>query len=127
MLLYPPRGRHWTNSQEKIDEMQKEGRIRIDFNTSYIDCNNEKIGYIPEILQDENVNIDNNWTDIPGYEFGVFTKEKFSTQNSEILLKRVIEIASQENEIIFDFFCRKWYNPGSSTEAWEKMDWCRNG
>lgn len=104
VLLYPPRGRHWTNSQEKIDEMQKEGRIRIDFNTSYIDCNNEKIGYIPEILQDENVNIDNNWTDIPGYEFGVFTKEKFSTQNSEILLKRVIEIASQENEIIFDFF-----------------------
>jgi adenine-specific DNA-methyltransferase len=29
ILLYPPRGRHWTNSQEKIDELHKEGKIRI--------------------------------------------------------------------------------------------------
>jgi len=35
VLLYPPRGRHWTNSQETIYELEKEGRIRINKNSSY--------------------------------------------------------------------------------------------
>ena len=104
VLLYPPRGRHWTNSQERIDEMQKQGRIRINFGQSYTDCNGKRIDYIPEKLQDSNVIVDNNWTDIPGYEFGVYSKEKFSTQNAEVLLKRVVALSSQDNDIVLDFF-----------------------
>jgi len=104
VLLYPPKDRHWTNSQEKIDELTKEGRIKINKSLSYINSRGEKINYIPEKLQDSNVIIDNNWSDLPGYEFGVFTAEKFSTQNSEILLKRVIESTSNENDLVMDFF-----------------------
>ena len=104
VLLYPPKDRHWTNSQEKIDELTKEGRIKINKSLSYINSRGEKINYIPEKLQDSNVIIDNNWSDLPGYEFGVFTAEKFSTQNSEILLERVIESTSNENDLVMDFF-----------------------
>ena len=104
VLLYPPKGRHWTNKQEAIDELEAQGRIRIDFSTKYIDCNGNRVNYIPEKLQASTIDVDNNWTDIPGYEFGVFTKEKFSTQNSEELLERVIKLGSKEGDLVLDFF-----------------------
>jgi len=103
-LLFPPRGRHWTNGQEEIDRLEAESRIRINFNISYTDVNGKRISYIPEKLQKSELEIDNNWTDLPGYEFGVFTAEKFSTQNSETLLKRTILSSTNAGEIIFDFF-----------------------
>ncbi len=104
VLLYPPKGRHWTNKQEAIDELEQQGRIRIDFSTKYTDCNGNKVEYIPEKLQSNLVELDNNWTDIEGYEFGVFTKEKFSTQNAAVLLERVIKLATDEGDIVMDFF-----------------------
>jgi len=42
----------------------------------------------------------NNWLDIPGYSSGW----GFKTENSEILLKRVIESISNEGDLIMDFF-----------------------
>ncbi len=104
VLLYPPEGRHWTNKQEAIDELEQQGRIRIDFSTKYRDCNGNRVEYIPEKLQSNLVELDNNWTDIEGYEFGVFTKEKFSTQNAAVLLERVIKLASDEGDLVVDFF-----------------------
>ena len=104
VLLYPPKGRHWTNSQEKIYELEKKGRIRINKNISYIDTEGNRINFIPEKLQAPDTDIDSNWTDIPGYEFGVFSAEKFSTQNSEELLERVVLSGSEKNDFIFDFF-----------------------
>ena len=44
--------------------------------------------------------LDNNWLDIPGYSYGW----GFTTENSEILLKRVIEFTSNEDDLILDFF-----------------------
>jgi len=44
--------------------------------------------------------LDNNWLDIPGYSSGW----DFRTENSEILLKRVIESTSNEGGLIVDFF-----------------------
>ncbi len=104
VMLYPPKGRHWTNSQETIYELEKQGRIRINKNISYIDTQGNRISFIPEKLQALDTDIDNNWTDIPGYEFGVFSAEKFSTQNSEILLERVILTGTDKRDFIFDFF-----------------------
>ncbi|PNS01241.1 DNA methylase [Petrotoga miotherma DSM 10691] len=48
----------------------------------------------------ENVLLDNTWTDIPGYSSGW----GFKTENSEILLKRVIESTSEKNSLVMDFF-----------------------
>ncbi len=44
--------------------------------------------------------LDNNWLDIPGYSSGW----GFKTENSEILLKRVIESTSEEGDLVMDFF-----------------------
>jgi len=104
VYILPPKGRHWTNKQEEIDRLEKEGRIRINKNMSFIDIKGNRINFAPEKLQSENIDIDSNWTDIPGYEFGVFSLWKFSTENSEILLKRVMESTSNEGDLILDFF-----------------------
>jgi adenine-specific DNA-methyltransferase len=104
VYILPPRGRHWTNKQEEINRLEKEGRIRINKNMSFIDIKGSRINFAPEKLQSENIDIDSNWTDIPGYEFGVFSLWKFSTENSEILLKRVMESTSNEGDLIMDFF-----------------------
>ena len=90
-LLYPPLGRHWTFGQENIDKMMAEGRIRL----------NPKTGK-PEYKLEETKEqiLDSNWTDISGYSSGW----EFKTENSEILLKRVIEATSNEGDFIIDFF-----------------------
>ncbi|MEM0379392.1 MAG: DNA methyltransferase, partial [Nanopusillaceae archaeon] len=46
----------------------------------------------------ENILLDNNWLDIPGYSSGW----GFKTENSEILLKRIIESTSNEGDSIMD-------------------------
>ena len=101
--LHPPKGRHWTNTQEKIDDLTKQGRMRINHSYSYKDCNGKTINYVPEKLQSENIVVDNNWTDMPGYAFGVYA-HGFPTENSEELVQRIIESASDEESIVLDFF-----------------------
>ncbi len=44
--------------------------------------------------------LDNNWLDIPGYS----QTTGFKTENSEILLKRIIESTSNEGDLVLDFF-----------------------
>jgi len=99
-LLYPPRGRHWTYNQNKILELEKEGKIRIDEALVYTDTRRIKVSGLPEYLESEEQEIDSNWTDITGYKFG----SKFSTENSEEVIKRVIESTSNEDDLVMDFF-----------------------
>ncbi|WP_038055069.1 site-specific DNA-methyltransferase [Thermodesulfobacterium hydrogeniphilum] len=99
-LFYPPKGRHWTFVQEKIYELEKQGRIRINENIEYIDIMGNKVRGMPQYLTGETELLDSNWTDIPGYS----QTQGFPTENSEILLKRVIESTSNENDLIMDFF-----------------------
>ncbi|MFH7882439.1 MAG: site-specific DNA-methyltransferase, partial [Candidatus Aenigmatarchaeota archaeon] len=86
--IIPPPHRRFSLSQEKIDEGIKTGRIRLNPNT-----------YEPESFSEERI-LSENWTDIPGYS----TNWRFQTENSEILLKRVIECSSNEGDIVMDFF-----------------------
>jgi adenine specific DNA methylase Mod len=96
----PPKGRHWMISQEKIDELIKKGEIRINPNKKYIDLQGNLVEGEPEMLQSEYEILDTNWLDIPGYS----TTWQFTTENSEILLKRVIESTSNEGDLVMDFF-----------------------
>jgi adenine-specific DNA-methyltransferase len=57
--------------------------------------------------------LDNNWLDIPGYS----SSWSFKTENSEILLKRVIESTSNENDLVMDFFL----GSGTTTAAAHKL------
>jgi adenine-specific DNA-methyltransferase len=99
-VFYPPKGRHWTFTQETIDKMIEEGRIRIKEDVEYIDLMGNKVKGMPQYLTGEEELLDSNWTDIPGYSFGW----NFQTENSEILLKRVIESTSDEGDLVMDFF-----------------------
>ncbi|ADO45987.1 DNA methylase N-4/N-6 domain protein [Hydrogenobacter thermophilus TK-6] len=99
-LFYPPKGRHWTFTQETINKMIKEGRIRINEEVEYIDIKGNKVKGMPQYLTGEDELLDSNWTDIPGYS----QNQGFPTENSEILLKRVIESTSNEGDLVMDFF-----------------------
>jgi len=98
--LLPPKGRHWTFTQDKIDQMQREERIRINEKMNYVDLAGNKINGLPEYLQPEQTPVDTNWADLKGYAFG----SDFPTENAEELIARGINISSKENDIVLDFF-----------------------
>ncbi len=105
----PPKGRHWIKSQQKLNELAKEGKIRlrctdcayIHYKGKWIKCSNcKKDNPIIEVFLDAGP-ISESWLDIPGYS----QTWKFQTENSESLLKRVIETTSSStSDIIMDFF-----------------------
>ncbi len=98
--LLPRRGRHFTYTQEKIDEMIEHGRIRMNDDIPYFDLNGQKIEARPEYLQTEGFPVDTNWTDLRGYAFGT----GYPTENHEELLERVILSGSKEGDIVLDAF-----------------------
>lgn len=84
-----PKGRKWGLTQEFICELEKESPKRIKIE-------NDRVLYSPLWTT-----LKNNWTTIgPGYS----RTWEFPTENSEILLKPVIESTSNENNLILDFF-----------------------
>ncbi|MFX0028732.1 MAG: DNA methyltransferase, partial [Candidatus Hermodarchaeota archaeon] len=93
------KNRRWGLSQERIDEFEQKGKIRINKRKKYVDCFKNVIEEKPELYYDLEL-IRNDWLDIPGYS----QVHKFSTENSEELLQRVIECGSKEDDIILDFF-----------------------
>jgi adenine specific DNA methylase Mod len=113
IALLPPKGRHWALSQEKIDEYIKLGKIRINKEKEYIDLRGNKVKGMPEIIQSDYIRVDSNWTDISGYS----SNWNFQTENAEILLKRVIESASNEGDLVMDFFL----GSGATTAAAHKL------
>jgi adenine-specific DNA-methyltransferase len=96
---YPPNNRRWGLSQERISQFESNGKIRINKNKSYIDCFGNIINEKPELFYDTEP-VRNDWLDIPGYS----QVHKFSTENSEELLQRVIESGSREEDVVLDFF-----------------------
>ncbi|MFW9874556.1 MAG: site-specific DNA-methyltransferase [Candidatus Thorarchaeota archaeon] len=96
---YPPKGRRWGLSQQKINMFEQKGKVRINKKKKYVDCFGNVINERPELYYDLEP-IRNDWLDISGYS----QVHKFSTENSEELLQRVIECGSKENDIILDYF-----------------------
>jgi len=86
--FYPSEFRRWSYSQENIEEMYKNGRLRIE---------NDRL----KILLDKR-RIGSNWTDIPGYS--TVPTWGLITENSEKLLKRVIEFSLEKDDLVLDFF-----------------------
>jgi len=86
--FYPPKYRRWAYSQENLDEMYAKGRLKVENGKIKILLDKKKLG--------------SNWTDIPGYS--TVPTWGLKTENSEILLKRVIESTSNEGDLVMDFF-----------------------
>jgi len=111
--LFPPDGKHWKYSQENIDQRINDGTlILVCSNCGYQHhkangvwkgcpvCKEDKP--IPKywVEEQEDEVLDSNWTDLYGYS----TAWNFQTENSEILLKRVIESTSNVGDLVLDFF-----------------------
>lgn len=90
-VYMPPNGRHWTFTQERLERYAQEERIR----------ENPKAGIL-EYQTSLEANLDSNWLDIPGYV--VPPRWSFPTENSEVLLQRVIEASSNKGDLVLDYF-----------------------
>ncbi len=84
----PPEYRRWSYSQENLDEMYRNRRLKIEGDKLKIFIDKTRIG--------------TNWTDIIGYS--TTPAWGFSTENAEKLLQRIIDTTSKVNDLILDFF-----------------------
>ena len=96
-LLYPPKGKHWIWTQEKIDEAMKNNLIYFTKN---------KLPRIKRYLDEkEGIPLNNIWDNI--YNLQGSSKESlgYPTQKPEALLKRIIQTSTNEGDVVADFFC----------------------
>ena len=111
--LAPPPGKHWKYSQGNIDRMTEEGRLRLECRQcDYVhDKSRGDWHGCPKCGADDpqpkywvdpsdEVVLDSNWSDIYGYAKGW----GFQTENSEALLKRVIQTSTLKDNVVMDFF-----------------------
>ncbi|MBE3123326.1 MAG: site-specific DNA-methyltransferase, partial [Planctomycetes bacterium] len=95
--LKPPSGRHWSWTQEGIDELLAKGRIVF-----------TKTG-MPRLIQylDEmkGVPLQDCWDDIPPVNSQATESLGYPTQKPLPLLERIIRASSNENDIVLDAFC----------------------
>ena len=99
---FPPKGQHWGLAQLRIDELAAQGDIRINPGKKYINTEGEKVSGMPEYRKEPYILLNTNWDDISGY---TTHNTFFPTENSEDLLKRVVElISADKGEIVMDFF-----------------------
>lgn len=89
---YPPAGKHFKFSTDNTQKMYEEGLIRINPN------NPEKLQYWVKAKGTETM--DTNWTDVAGYAF----KTGYPTENAEPLLERIIDITTNDGDLVADFF-----------------------
>jgi len=119
-IIFPPANKHFKYNQKAIDRMITQKSIRFkckdcgfihdDPAEEWIGCpkcgkDNPKLQYLVQekILE----NLQSNWTDIPGYS----SSTGYPTENSEVLLERIISVATNENDLVLDCFA------GSGTTA----------
>lgn len=96
--ILPPNGRHWSYSQEAIDELESKNMIYY-----------SKTGtpYLKQYM-DENIQkgrrIQSVWSDILPSKTGSEIVG-YPTQKPEALLERIVEASSSPGDLIADFFC----------------------
>ena len=102
---------HFKYSQESMDRMIQEGRLRIickkcgepHYKGDWKKC--PKCGCTEATPQykveaTDKIILDTNWLDIAGYS----SKTGFSTENAEALLERALEVCSSTQDIVMDYF-----------------------
>ncbi|WRF49605.1 site-specific DNA-methyltransferase [Helicobacter pylori] len=106
--IYPPHGRSWVYSQEKLQELIADNRIFFPTSGSGVPRYKR---FLNEVKQ--GVTPMNLWTyQEVGHTQDAMREIKelfegqalFDTPKPEALLKRIIEISTQENDLVLDFF-----------------------
>jgi site-specific DNA-methyltransferase (adenine-specific)/adenine-specific DNA-methyltransferase len=96
----PPRNMHFTYTQDRIDNMIIENRVRIDDTRSYVDLEGNRERGMPQYLQSEETPVDSNWMDLRGYT----SRWNYPTENSEELLERIVKSSSNPGDLVLDCF-----------------------
>src|SRR5207302_4055629 len=90
------KGNHWKYTVEKLDELEKAGRIYWP----------KKQGGMPRLKryldEQEGVQIDTIWSDIPPINSQAREALGYPTQKPLALLERIIKASSNENDIVPD-------------------------
>jgi len=86
-----------TYSQERYDELKREGKLRHSENAKFPEFKQ----YLHEL---KGIPIDNIWTDIDMINSQSLERIGYPTQKPESLLKRIIESTSNEGDVILDPF-----------------------
>ena len=108
--LLPPAGRHWSYSQDKIDELETKNMIYYsETGTPYLKQ------YMDEYI-DKGRRVQSIWTDILPSKTGAEVLG-YPTQKPEKLLERIISASSVEGDIVADFFC----GSGTTLSVAEKL------
>jgi site-specific DNA-methyltransferase (adenine-specific) len=95
--LEPPPGNHWRYSQEKIDELMKQGRI--------VFTSGGKPRYIRYMDEMKGPALQSIWTDIYAINSQASERLGYPTQKPEALLERIIKASSNEGDLVMDPFC----------------------
>lgn len=119
-VVFPPSNKHFKYNQKAIDNMLIERKIRFkcqecgfihdDPAKEWVGCSKckkdtPKLQYL--VGEKTFDNLQSNWTDIPGYS----STTGYPTENSEVLLERVISVATNKGDLVLDCFA------GSGTTA----------
>jgi DNA methylase/Restriction endonuclease len=93
------RGNHWKFTVQKLDELDKQGRIYFP----------KKVGGVPRYIRylDEmaGVLLQDIWVDIPPVSSHAKERLGFQTQKPLKLLERIINSCTKEGDLILDPFC----------------------
>ncbi|MGV3489354.1 MAG: site-specific DNA-methyltransferase [Tuberibacillus sp.] len=96
-LMYPPEGKHWIWSQEKIDEGLKNGRI--------IFTGNGPPRVVRYLDEKEGNAVGDIWVDdmVKPISANSSEREDFETQKPVDLIKRIIEVSTSKDDIVMEF------------------------
>jgi len=100
---WPAKSRTWAYVKEKMEELEREGKIA--YTNTGTPCLKRYVDETPGLP------IQNLWDDIPPVNPMAIERLGYATQKPEALLERIIKAASNEGDIVADFFC------GSGTTA----------
>ncbi len=103
--------RYWAHSKENMEKMYKEGKI-VQTKPGTVPRRKRYLDEMPGVA------LQNLWTDINPIQSHSKEKTYYPTQKPEALLKRIIELGSNENDLIADFFC----GSGTTLSVAEKLN-----
>jgi len=109
-ILQPPKGTHWRYSQEKIDELMKEGRI--------VFTGGGTPRYIRYMDEMRGPALQSIWTDVNPVNSQAEERLDYATQKPEALLERIIRASSNEGDLVLDCFC----GSGTTAAVTEKLN-----
>lgn len=108
-VIEPPSGRHWSWTQERIDQLMKEGRIAF--------TSTGTPRYKRYLEDSPGRPLTDVWTDIPPINSQARERLGYPTQKPEALLERIVSASSNEGDVVLDPFC----GCGTATAAAERL------